>query len=87
MKNPSKTVSVQLPIEDVEVLESLIGQTLSVNDKTHVIKRLSDAIRYAMADEIDTRKWLVEQARLKEEKAAAAKAKREAKKAAADAVQ
>lgn len=87
MKNPSKTVSVQLPVEDVEALESLIGKTLSANDKTFVIKRLSDAIRFAMADEIDTRKWVLEQARLKEEKAAAAKAKREAKKAAANVIQ
>jgi Arc/MetJ-type ribon-helix-helix transcriptional regulator len=83
MKKPSKTVSVQLPTEDIEALESLIGQTMSCNDKTFNIKRLSDAIRFAMADEIDTRKWIIKQARLKEEKAAAAKAKREAKKAAA----
>lgn len=86
MKKPSKTVSVQLPNEDIEALESLIGQTVSCNDKTFNIKRLSDAIRFAMADEIDTRKWIIKQARLKEEKAAAAKAKREAKKAAANGI-
>ncbi len=83
MKKPSKTVSVQLPAEDIEALESLIGKTLSCNDKTFNIKRLSDSIRFAMADVIDGQKWLIEQARLKEAKAAAAKAKREAKKAAA----
>ena len=86
MKKPSKTVSVQLPTEDIEALESLIGQTLNVDGNTFKIKRLSDAIRFAMADEIDTRKWIIKQARLKEETAAAAKAKREAKKAAASGI-
>jgi Arc/MetJ-type ribon-helix-helix transcriptional regulator len=83
MKKPSKTVSVQLPKEDIEALESLIGKTLTCNDKTFNIKRLSDAIRYAMCEEIDDQKWNIQQIRLKEAKAAAAKAKRQAKKEAA----
>ena len=87
MKKPSKTVSVQLPVEDVEALESLIGYTFNVEGTTFNIKRLSDAIRFAMFEEIEARKWVVEQARLKAEKAELARAKREAKKAAANVVQ
>jgi hypothetical protein len=86
MKKPSKTVSVQLPTEDIEALESLIGQTLSSDSGTFNIKRLSDAIRFAMSEEIECRKFLIQQARLKKEKAAAAKAKREAKKAEANGI-
>jgi len=87
MKKPSKTVSVQLPTEDVEALESLIGYTFHVEGKTFNIKRLSDAIRFAMAEEIEGRKSALQQARVKAEKAEIARAKREAKKAAANVVQ
>jgi Arc/MetJ-type ribon-helix-helix transcriptional regulator len=86
MKKPSKTVSVQLPTEDIEALESLIGRTVVCNEKTFVIKRLSDAIRFAMCEEIDDQKWNIQQFRVKEAKAAAAKAKREAKKAEANGI-
>ena len=86
MKKPSKTVSVQLPTEDIEALESLIGRTVVCNEKTFVIKRLSDAIRFAMCEEIDDQKWNIQQFRVKEAKAAAAKPKREAKKAAANGI-
>ena len=86
MKKPSKTVSVQLPTEDVEALESLIGKTLSWEDKTFTIKRLSDAIRFAMLDTLDQRKWALEAERKKVEKAEQARLKREAKKAAANVV-
>jgi Arc/MetJ-type ribon-helix-helix transcriptional regulator len=86
MKKPSKTVSVQLPTEDVEALESLIGKTLSWNDKSFTIKRLSDAIRFAMLDVLDQRRWVIETDRKNAERAAAAKAKREAKKAAANGI-
>ena len=84
MKKPSKTVSVQLPVEDIEALESLIGTTQPLyNNELVLVKRLSDAIRIAMASTIQHRKWVIEADRKREEKAAAAKAKREAKKAAA----
>jgi Arc/MetJ-type ribon-helix-helix transcriptional regulator len=86
MKKPSKTVSVQLPTEDVEALESLIGKTMSWNDKSFTIKRLSDAIRFAMLDVLDQRRWVIETDRKNAERAAAAKAKREAKKAAANGI-
>jgi Arc/MetJ-type ribon-helix-helix transcriptional regulator len=86
MKKPSKTVSVQLPTEDVEALESLIGKTLSWNDKSFTIKRLSDAIRFAMLDVLDQRRWVIETDRKNAERAAAAKAKREAKKTAANGI-
>jgi Arc/MetJ-type ribon-helix-helix transcriptional regulator len=86
MKKPSKTVSVQLPTEDVEALESLIGKTMSWNDKSFTIKRLSDAIRFAMLDVLDQRRWVIETDRKNAERAAAAKAKREAKKTAANGI-
>lgn len=83
MKKPSKTVSVQLPIEDVEALESLIGGSWNYRGEEWNIKRLSDAIRWAMADVVRERKTVLHETKLKEAKAAAAKAKREAKKAVA----
>jgi hypothetical protein len=87
MKKPSKTVSVQLPIEDIEALESLIGTTQPLyNNELVLVKRLSDAIRIAMASTIQQRKWVIEADRKREEKAAAAKAKREAKKAEANGI-
>ena len=86
MKKPSKTVSVQLPKEDVEALESLIGETLNWEGETFVIKRLSDSMRYAMLEVVAWRKDLIEVERNKAEKAAAAKAKREAKKAEANGI-
>jgi hypothetical protein len=86
MKKPSKTVSVQLPTEDIEALESIIGKSIPAVGGPLTIKRLSDSIRYAMADTLADLKFDIEQARLKEAKAAAAKAKREAKKAAASGI-
>ena len=86
MKKPSKTVSVQLPTEDIEALESLIGHTHHLGDTTFEIKRLSDAIRFAMFDVIDLYKKVLVVQKEKEAKAAAAKAKREAKKAAANGI-
>jgi Arc/MetJ-type ribon-helix-helix transcriptional regulator len=86
MKKPSKTVSVQLPTEDIEALESLVGQTWNYQGKDHNIKRLSDAIRWAMLDVLEGRKRVLTEQRVKAEKAAAAKAKREAKKAAASGI-
>ena len=83
MKKPSKTVSVQLPKEDIEALESLIGHTHRAGGDTFEIKRLSDAIRFAMHDVIELYKMVLVVQKEKEAKAAAAKAKREAKKAAA----
>lgn len=87
MKNPSKTVSVQLPVEDIEALEWLIGQTFSYPSGQIAIKRLSDSIRWAMRETIAECKSIILEQKLKEEKAAAAKAKREAKKAAANVIQ
>lgn len=81
MKKPSKTVSVQLPIEDVETLESFIGTTQTRCQKEFVIKRLSDAIRFVMFYELEMTRAILEEEKQKAEKAAAAKAKREAKKA------
>jgi hypothetical protein len=87
MKKPSKTVSVQLPTEDVEALESLIGTTQPMHDgETIVVKRLSDAIRIAMASTIQQCKWALEAERKKAEKAEQARLKREAKKAAVNVV-
>jgi hypothetical protein len=86
MKKPSKTVSVQLPAEDIEALESLIGHTHHLGDTTFEIKRLSDAIRFAMFDVIDLYKKVLVVQKEKEAKAAAAKAKREAKKAEANGI-
>ena len=80
MKKPSKTVSVQLAKEDIVGLESLIGQTRIACQKEFVIKRLSDAIRFAMHYEIEMAKAIHEEESKKAEKAALAKAKREAKK-------
>jgi Arc/MetJ-type ribon-helix-helix transcriptional regulator len=84
MKKPSKTVSVQLPTEDIKALESLIGQTFYYPSGEIIVKRLSDAMRYAMRETIGELKKILEDERIKAEKAAAAKAKREAKKAAAN---
>jgi hypothetical protein len=86
MKKPSKTVSVQLPSEDIEALESLIGGSWNYRGEEWNIKRLSDAIRWAMADVIRERKTVLREAEIKLAKAAAAKAKREAKKAEASAI-
>jgi hypothetical protein len=83
MKKPSKTVSVQLPTEDIKALESLIGGSWNYRGEEWNIKRLSDAIRWAMADVLRERKTVLREIEIKEAKAAAAKAKREAKKAAA----
>ena len=83
MKKPSKTVSVQLPTEDIEALESFVGSVLNKRGDEWKIKRLSDAIRFAMSDVLTERKIELFEARVKVERAAAAKAKREAKKAAA----
>jgi hypothetical protein len=83
MKKPSKTVSVQLPKEDIAALESLIGQTRTACQKEFVVKRLSDAIRFAMAYEIEIAKGIMEDEIKKAQRAAAAKAKRQAKKEAA----
>jgi len=87
MKKPSKTVSVQLPVEDIEALESLVGSVLNKRGDEWTIKRLSDAIRFAMSDVLTERKIELFEARVKVERAAAAKAKREAKKAAANVIQ
>ena len=86
MKKPSKTVSVQLPTEDIEALESLIGGSWNYRGEEWNIKRLSDAIRWAMADVLRERKTVLREIEIKEAKAAAAKAKREAKKAAASGI-
>jgi Arc/MetJ-type ribon-helix-helix transcriptional regulator len=86
MKKPSKTVSVQLPKEDIEALESLIGGSWNYRGEEWNIKRLSDAIRWAMADVLRERKTVLREIEIKEAKAAAAKAKREAKKAAASGI-
>lgn len=83
MKKPSKTVSVQLPTEDIQALESLIGDSWNYRGEEWNIKRLSDAIRWAMADVVRERKTVLREIEIKEAKAASAKAKREAKKAAA----
>jgi hypothetical protein len=86
MKKPSKTVSVQLPTEDIEALESLIGGSWNYRGEEWNIKRLSDAIRWAMADVLRERKTVLREIEIKEAKAAAAKAKREAKKAEANGI-
>ena len=86
MKKPSKTVSVQLPNEDIEALESFVGSVLNKRGDEWKIKRLSDAIRFAMSDVLTERKIELFEARVKVERAAAAKAKREAKKAEANGI-
>jgi hypothetical protein len=86
MKKPSKTVSVQLPKEDIEALESLIGQTLNVDGNTFKIKRLSDAMRVAMFATINHHKSVLEAERKKVQKAEQARLKREAKKAEANGI-
>jgi hypothetical protein len=86
MKKPSKTVSVQLPTEDIEALEWLVGQTFNYQTGQVVIKRLSDAIRWAMQETIEECKSVISEQQLKETRAAAAKAKREAKKAEANGI-
>jgi Arc/MetJ-type ribon-helix-helix transcriptional regulator len=86
MKKPSKTVSVQLPTDDIEALESLVGSVLNKRGDEWKIKRLSDAIRFAMSDVLTERKIELFETRVKVERAAAAKAKREAKKAEANGI-
>ena len=86
MKKPSKTVSVQLPIEDIEALESLIGQTIQTVNGEVVVKRLSDAMRVAMAITIMHSRIMLEAERKKAEKAEIAREKREAKRAAANGI-